>query len=333
MTDDGGAVKILIAGGAGYIGATIASACEDAGHVPVILDDFSTGHPEYVRDRIVYHGDIANAELIARIVHEHPDIFAVIHCAARIVVPESVADPLAYYAANVSDTVVFLRALESAGLTRVVFSSSASVYASADGGGIDEQAPLAPLSPYARTKAMVEAMLSDAGFAGQLRALSLRYFNPIGVDPEGRSGPTSDRPSHVLGLLMRAARDGTTFTITGTDWPTRDGSGLRDFIHVWDLALAHVRAVERFDDVVPSDQGHRVLNIGTGRGTTVRELVEIFREVSGMDVTVAEGPRRAGDAAGGFALVNAAEAALQWRAERSIPDAVRSALQWQNRPR
>lgn len=322
--------KILITGGAGYIGATIASACLDAGIEPLILDDFSVGLPRHVEGRAFYRGDIADGALIDRIVDEHPDLHAVIHCAARTVVPESVADPLGYYEVNVARTVRLLAHLHRRGIHRIVFSSSASVYAGDAVGGLDERAPLGPASPYARTKADVEQILADAASAGAVRALSLRYFNPIGCDPRLRTGPTSPTPTHVLGLLLAAHRTGGSFTITGVDWPTRDGSGVRDFLHVWDLARAHIAAVERFDDVVTDAHPAVVLNVGTGRGTTVRELVDAFTSVAGP-LEVSEGPRRPGDVAGGYALVEAAERALHWRAELTIEDAIRDALAWEER--
>lgn len=325
-------MKVLITGGAGYIGASIASACLDAGHVPVILDDFSTGRVEHVAERIHYRGSIADDRLVDRICAEHRDIGAVIHCAARIVVPESTADPLGYYEANVADSIRLFRSLQRNGIARLVFSSTAAVYAAAEGSdGIAESADLLPLSPYARSKAMVERVLEDAAHAGAMRALSLRYLNPIGVDPLMRTGPTSERPTHVLGMLQRADAEGSAFTVTGTDWPTRDGSGLRDFIHVWDLALAHVRAVERFDDIVSASMPYRVLNLGTGAGTTVRELAAMYAEESGSPLRVIDGPRRVGDTAGAYAAVDAAGELLGWRAERTVREGIRSAIEWRRR--
>ncbi len=323
-------MKVLITGGAGYIGSTIASACLDAGITPVVLDDLSKGIAAYAAGRAFYVGDIADGDLIDRIVGEHPDIDAVIHCAARTIVPESVADPVGYYDVNVGRTIALLAHLRRRGIFRVVFSSSASVYAGDVVGGLDESAMLGPASPYARTKQQVEQILSDAAAAGDVRALSLRYFNPIGCDPRLRSGPTSPHPTHALGLLLTAWRTGGRFTVTGTDWPTRDGSGLRDFLHVWDLALAHVRAVERFDEVTTERTPHVVINVGTGRGTTVRELVASVQAVVGP-LDVQDGPRRPGDVAGGYALVERAEELLAWRAELSVEQAIRDAVAWEER--
>ncbi|WP_217184496.1 UDP-glucose 4-epimerase GalE [Streptomyces sp. AC495_CC817] len=321
-------MKVLITGGAGYIGSTIASACTDAGIGVVIVDDLSTGLRVFGEEHALYEGDIADSGLIRRILAEHPDIDAVVHCAARIVVPESVADPLGYYDANVGKTITLLQVLRDHGIDRIVFSSSAAVYAGESGGGVDESAPLAPNSPYATSKAMVEQILSDAAAAGDFRAIALRYFNPIGADPQLRSGLQNPTPSHALGKIMTAHAAGERFAITGTDWATRDGSGLRDYIHVWDLALAHVAAVQRFDEVVGADEPYRVINLGAGDGVTVRELVAAFERVTGAPLATVETDRRPGDQAGAFALVGRAAELLGWRATRSVDEGVADALAW-----
>lgn len=322
------AMKILITGGAGYIGSTIATASIDAGHETVLLDDLSTGLRSFGEDRSLYVGDFADRAVLDRLFADHPDIDAVIHCAARIVVPESVADPLGYYDANVAKTITFLRRMREAGVGRVVFSSSAAVYQGESGEGVDEDGALAPSSPYATTKAMVEQILADAAAAGDFRAIALRYFNPIGADPQMRTGLQNPMPSHVLGKIMQARAAGTPFTITGSDWPTRDGSGIRDYVHVWDLALAHVAAVTRFDEVATTDAPYQVINLGTGDGVTVRELVSAFERVTGELLDVIETERRPGDQAGAYAIVDRAADVLGWRAQRSLDDGVRDALTW-----
>lgn len=321
-------MKALITGGAGYIGSTVATACLEAGIDTVILDDLSTGRRDFGEDRNLYVGDIADSDLLGRIVAEHPDVDVVVHCAARIVVPESVADPLGYYDANVGKTITLLQNLREAGISRVVFSSSAAVYFGEGGSGVDETAPVAPSSPYATTKAMVESILSDAARSGDLRAIALRYFNPIGADPRLRTGLQNRTPSHALGKIMQAQEAGEPFTITGTDWPTRDGSGLRDYIHVWDLALAHVAAVQHFDTVAPASDPYQIINVGTGDGVTVRELVAAFERVTDQPMPVVEVDRRPGDQAGAYAIVDRAAELLEWQAERSIDDGVRDALAW-----
>lgn len=326
-------MKVLITGGAGYIGSTVATACIEAGMEVVLLDDLSRGLRAFGEGRDLYVGDIADESLLDRLLGDHPDIDAVVHCAARIVVPESVADPLGYYDTNVGKTIVLLRRLREAGISRIVFSSSAAVYAGESGEGVDESGLLAPASPYAVTKAMVERILDDAATAGDFRAIALRYFNPIGADPQLRTGQQTPTPSHALGKIMQARASGEPFQLTGTDWATRDGSGLRDYIHVWDLALAHVAAVQRFDEVATADRPYRVVNLGTGDGVTVRELIAAFERVTGAPLAVVETDRRPGDQAGAFAIVERAAEELGWRAERSVDDGVRDAIAWSERLR
>lgn len=326
-------MKVLVTGGAGYIGSTTAKALEEAGHVPVVLDSLLTGPRAFVRDRIFYEGDVADRALLRRVVEEHPDIDATIHMAARIVVPESVAHPYDYYRDNVAKSLELFDELTRLGKHRVVFSSSASLYATVPGFAVDESAPLDPPSPYARTKRVMEMVLQDLCEASDLRALILRYFNPIGSDPQLESGVYVREPSHVLGQLTLAARgQKDAFTITGTDHPTRDGTGIRDYIHVWDLARAHVAAVERFDEVLVEENARSsIMNLGTGAGVTVRELVETFEEVFGQPVPVREGPPRPGDAVGAYATVDKAKRLLGWSAELDLRDGIASALAWAER--
>src|SRR5437868_880708 len=242
-------MKVLIAGGAGYIGSTVGSACLDAGITPVVLDNLITGRREFAEGRAFYEGDIADGAMIDRIFAEHPDIEAVVHCAALIVVPDSVADPVGYYRANVAKSLEFVGHLLRNGCQRMIFSSSASIYRAGEDLTVDEDSAWDPQSPYARTKAVCEQMFADIAATQPIRILSLRYFNPIGADPQMRTGLQLRRPSHALGKMIEASEEGTPFQITGVDWPTRDGSGVRVYIHVWDLAAAHVAALRRFDEV------------------------------------------------------------------------------------
>ncbi len=325
-------MKVLVTGGAGYIGSTTAKALERAGHVPVVLDSLRTGPRAFVRDRAFYQGDVADRALLRRIVREHPDLDAVIHMAARIVVPESIAEPATYYRENVVASLELFDELAALGLRRVVFSSSASVYAPTDTFEVHESSPLAPTSPYARSKRMMEEVLADLAAATDLRAIALRYFNPVGADPELESGVHLPEPSHVLGRLVMAARgELDAFTLTGVDLPTRDGTGLRDFVHVWDLAEAHVRAVERFDDVVDDERRSVVVNLGTGTGVTVRELVRTFEDVHGSRVPLREAGPRPGDAIGAYANVDLAADLLGWTSSLGLADAIESALRWAER--
>lgn len=322
-------MTILITGGAGYIGSTTATALEQAGHRIVILDDLSAGPRAFTAGRAFYRGDVADRGLLESIKRDHPDIDTIIHMAAKIVVPESVSHPSDYYRNNVAKSLELFDWASAAGIGKIVFSSSASVYAPpTDGTEVTEDSPLAPASPYARTKAQMEQILADIAQAGGPRAVILRYFNPIGSDPALTTGVHVRSPSHVLGQLTLAATGQIdAFTITGTDFETRDGTGLRDYIHVWDLARAHVRAVEAFNAALGGARS-RFFNVGTGRGTTVRELVSAFQSVTGMTIPVIEAPRRAGDVAGAYAGVGRIEAELGWHAELTIEDGIASALAW-----
>ena len=321
-------MKVLIAGGAGYIGSTVASACLDEGIHPVILDNRVTGRREFTVGRDFYEGDIADGGLVDRIFAEHPDIGAVVHCAALIVVPDSVADPVGYYRANVTKSLEFTAHLLRNGCGRMIFSSSASIYATADDFTVTEDSPLAPQSPYARTKAVCEGMFADIAASQDIRVLSLRYFNPVGADPKMRTGLALRRPSHALGKMMTAQEEGVPFQVTGTDWPTRDGSGIRDYVHVWDLAAAHVAALTRFDDVLPAGSSSTVVNLGTGTGTTVRELVAAFNEVADRPIATVDTDRRPGDVAGAYTVGARALELLGWQPRFTVAEGIRDSLRW-----
>ncbi|MBT2224413.1 UDP-glucose 4-epimerase GalE [Nonomuraea sp. NEAU-A123] len=318
-------MRVLISGGAGFIGSTVASACLDAGITPVILDNLVTGRREFAEGRTFYEGDIADGALVDKIFAEQPGIEAVIHCAALIVVPDSVADPVGYYRANVTKSLEFVDHLLRNGCPRMIFSSSASIYRTGDDHTVDESSALDPQSPYARTKAVCEAMFADIAATRPIRVLSLRYFNPIGADPAMRTGLQLRRPSHALGKMIGAHEEGVPFEITGTDYSTRDGSGIRDYVHVWDLAAAHVAALQRFDALSDAEA---VINLGTGSGTTVRELVDAFNRVVARPVEVVETERRPGDVAGAYTRSDLADRLLGWRPRYSIEDGIRHSLEW-----
>ncbi|MCC6146267.1 MAG: UDP-glucose 4-epimerase GalE [Anaerolineaceae bacterium] len=326
-------MKALVTGGAGYIGSTICSALEDAGHTPVVIDSLVTGRREFTHGRIFYEADIADAGALQQIFRDHPDIQATIHCAALIVVPESTTMPYEYYRDNVACSLELFKTLKNLGHGRVVFSSSASIYDVVDGFMVTEAAPLKPTSPYARTKYMMEMILRDFCAAYGMQGIALRYFNPIGADPKMRSGIHVKHPTHVVGKLVDTALEKQPyFEITGVDWPTRDGSGIRDYIHVWDLARAHVHAVTGFDAAFeragqPQD-GYLIINLGTGKGVTVFELVQAFERVWGRDIEKRLAPPRPGDIAGSYANADRARDLLGWQAELSIDEGIASALRW-----
>lgn len=326
-------MKFLITGGAGYIGSTIASALEEAGHTPVILDSLITGREEFTRGRIFYQGDIADKKIVTRAFTENPDIQATVHCAALIVVPESVSRPYDYYLDNVAKSLEFFNLLNKLGHGKVVFSSSASLYDVVPGFMVTEEAPLKPSSPYARTKYMMEMILKDFCSAYGMKGIALRYFNPIGADPKMRSGLYVKNPTHVLGKLVETAQGRLpVFQITGTDYTTRDGTGIRDYIHVWDLARAHVQALANFDNVFNRagnpEENYLVINLGTGKGVTVRELVTAFEKVYGQTINKIETGPRPGDVAGSYCNADTAKRLLGWQAELSIEQGISDALKW-----
>jgi len=325
-------MKILVTGGAGYIGSTIAAALETRGHTPVVLDNLIAGRREFVGDRAFYEADVADHKVLEQVFKDNPDIFCTIHCAALKVVPESMSQPYDYYRANVANSLELFKMLPELGCHRVVFSSSASVYDAVSNFTVTESSPLKPLSPYARTKYMMEMVLQDFCEAYDLKGIALRYFNPIGADPKMRTGLQDKNPSHILGRLVGVALGNIPeFQITGVDWPTRDGTGIRDYIHVWDLAQAHVQAVERFDSAVEGagDSGsYGVINLGTGNGVTVREFVEAFQKVYGSKINHSEAPARPGDIAGAFANADRARDLLGWTTKLTIEDGISDSLKW-----
>jgi len=321
-------MKVLIAGGAGFIGSTIASACVDAGISPVIVDNLGTGRREFTAGRAFYEGDIGDGAVIDRVFADHPDIGAAVQCAALIVVPDSVADPVGYYRANVAKSLEFVAHLLRNGCGRMIFSSSAAIYRPGADLTVDEDSPLDPQSPYARTKAVCEEMFADIAATQPIRVSSLRYFNPIGADPKLRTGLQLRRPTHALGKMIQAYQEGVPFQITGTDYPTRDGSGIRDYIHVWDLATAHLAALERFDVLLAGTANSTVINLGTGTGTTVRELVDAFNSVADRPIEAVETGRRPGDVAGTYTRSDRARRYLGWQPRYSIAEGIRHSLDW-----
>ena len=321
--------KVLVTGGAGYIGSTICSALEDAGHMPIVLDSLVNGYKQFARGRPFYEGDIADDETVGKVFDDHPDIKFVVHCAALTVVPDSVERPYEYYRNNVVGSLNLFRMLAERGCNNVIFSSSASVYDAVSGFMVTEDSPTRPQSPYARSKLITEMVLEDMAAAHGLKAVALRYFNPIGADPMLRSGQAQPSPTQIVNVLVDVARGlRPMFQITGTDWPTRDGTGIRDYVHVWDLAQAHVKAVERIDSFIPEYGGFEVINLGTGSGVTVREIVAAFERVHGSALPKQDAPARPGDVAGAYANADRAAELLGWHAKLTLDDGIRDALAW-----
>jgi UDP-glucose 4-epimerase len=322
-------MKVLVTGGAGYIGSTAVSALSDAGMTPVILDSLVQGQAEFAAHHLFYQGDIADQKLLDRIFQEHPDIDVLMHFAALIDVEESTRQPARYYQENLLKAGTLLTHVLEHGVRRIIFSSTAAVYQGGDGSqGLTESAALDPLNPYARSKLMFEQLLADVSGQYGASALALRYFNPIGADPALRSGPYKPDPSHILGKLTQLVAVGQgEFVINGDDYSTRDGTPVRDYVHVWDLAQAHVAALQFLEG--PAAPAWLVLNVGSGTGVTVREFVEEFQAVSGLGIGVRIGPRRPGDTAGAYADTRQARALLQWTPQLSLRQGITDALAWQ----
>jgi len=300
--------KILVTGGAGYIGAHTVQALERAGFDPVVVDNLSRGHRHNVDPTRLHVMDTAETHRLSSLI-ERERIEAVIHFAAFIAVGESVQKPEMYFVNNVGGSLSLFAAMERAKVSRLVFSSSAAVYGTPERVPIPEDAPFAPVSPYGETKAMVEKILGWLDQCRGLRSISLRYFNACGGDPEGRLGEEHEPETHLIPLLLRAVRTGEPITLFGDDYATADGTCVRDYIHVSDLAEAHVLAVKALLAGGPSG----AYNVGTGAGHSVREVLRAVEDVTGRAVPFVMGARRAGDPASLIADSSRLSSALGWK--------------------
>jgi len=326
----------MVTGGAGYIGSHTLVELMGQGHSVSVVDNFDNGSPralERVRElsngaMTVHEADVRDTDAVRAIaLDERPE--AVIHFAGLKAVGESAERPVDYYDVNVGGTLSTLRAMEEAGCKRMIFSSTATVYGEPDYLPYDEAHPIRPISPYAKSKVMVEQVLEDWAAADPERtALVLRYFNPVGAHASGRIGEDpAGIPNNLMPFLAQVATGRRAhLSIFGDDYDTRDGTGIRDYIHVVDLARAHVAASRRADAVT----GYEVYNIGTGRGYSVKEMHAAFSRAVGRELPFEVAPRRAGDVAEMEANCAKAEAALGWRAELGLDDMVASVWNWQS---
>jgi UDP-glucose 4-epimerase len=320
---------VLVTGGAGYIGSHVTLALRDAGYAVVVVDDLSHGHRSLVPDNTPFvHADIADQEAMTRVLREYRPA-VVMHFAGSIVVPESLTEPLAYYRNNVEGSRRLIESCVAGGVTAFLFSSSAAIYGEASSGLVTEDAPLCPITPYGRTKLITEWMLADVSRTCAMRYAALRYFNVAGADSQGRSGQISNATMHLLKTACEVAtgkRD--SMTIFGDDYPTPDGTCIRDYIHVSDLAAAHVRAMEK----LMAAKENIVLNCGYGHGFSVRNVIDMVREISGKPVPAVVGPRRAGDLPAMVADATRIKAELTWRPGfDDLRAIVASALAWEAR--
>jgi len=320
--------RILVTGGAGYVGAVSVEAFLAAGHDVVVLDDLSTGHRSAVPDgaRLVV-GDYGERSTMAAIFAEE-SVDAILHCAARSLVGESLQEPARYFGDNVAGGIALLEAAREAGVRRFVLSSTAAVYGVPDATPIPEDAPLRPINPYGETKRSLEAVLTWYGRAYEFRCVSLRYFNVAGATEA--IGEDHDPETHLIPAILAAAAAGRPVTLFGDDYPTRDGTNVRDYIHVADLADAHLRAIEA---TAPGDgrigDGFLICNLGNGDGFTNLEVLAAAETAVGRSIAYEVGPRRPGDPPTLVASAGRAAEVLGWHPQRpTLDEMVGSAWEW-----
>lgn len=330
-------MNVLLTGGCGYIGSHVAVVLISAGHEAVVVDNLSNSHREMV-DRMTdivgrrpafYQGDVGDVDLLREIIRRH-HIDAVVHLAGLKAVGESVQQPLRYFQNNVGGTLGLLEAMERESVSRLVFSSSATIYGDPQYLPIDEAHPQRATNPYGRSKLQIEDMLRDVCTARpSLAAVCLRYFNPVGAHESGLIGEHPQGvPNNLMPYVVQVAcGQRTRLSVFGSDYPTPDGTGVRDYIHVMDLAEGHLAALNHLD----AHTGWQAFNLGTGRGFSVLEMIQAFERVSGQAVPYTVTARRSGDVACCYADVQAAQANLNWQATRSLDDMCASAWRFQCR--
>ena len=319
---------VLVTGGAGYIGSHTVLQLVARGERVVVLDNLSTGFRRAVRDVPLIVGNVGDRALVEKVLAEH-NVDTIIHFAAAVIVPESVSDPLKYYGNNTCATRALLETASRAGVKHVVFSSTAAVYGIPSDGIASEDTPTSPINPYGTSKLMSEWMLRDLSAATPLRHVVLRYFNVAGSDPEGRIGQSTAKAT----LLIKVAAEHAVgkrphVSVFGTDFPTPDGTGVRDYIHVADLATAHLNALDYLRAGGPS----LTANVGYGQGYSVREVIGSVEKLAGLKLTVREEPRRAGDPPSLIAKADRVRNTLNWTPRHNQLDTiVRTSLEWEKR--
>lgn len=320
-------MAILVTGGAGFIGSHMVLALLDAGHQVVVLDNLSTGFRWAVpSSATLVMGDVGDQDLVRTVIRKY-DIKAIVHFAGSIVVPESVADPLGYYNNNTVKSRALMEAAVAAGIRQFIFSSTAAVYGNPAENPISEDASPAPVSPYGWSKLMTEIMLADTARAHDFRYVALRYFNVAGADPLGRSGQSTPRATHLIKVACEAALGRRPYVeVFGSDYPTPDGTCIRDYIHVSDLISAHIAAL----DHLKGGGASGTFNCGYSKGFSVLEVIDAVKRVSGVDFEVRRSPRRAGDPAAIIADSQKIRDALGWQPlHADLDEIVSHALSWE----
>lgn len=318
-------MNILVCGGAGYIGSHMVRYLTRHGHGVVVFDNLSMGHREAVSDVPLLVGDLLDLEALRKVFVQH-HIDAVMHFCGRSLVGESVSEPCAYYENNVGGTLTLLKAMREAHVDKLVFSSTAAIFGYPISDLIDEAHPTQPINPYGASKLMVERILADAALAYGLKSVSLRYFNAAGADPSGEIGESHSPETHLIPNVLRVALGEVgALKVFGRDYATRDGTCVRDYIHVNDLASAHLKAIE----YMKSQTGAHVFNLGNGKGFTVLEIVEAVRNVTGKIISLEREPRRPGDPPILVAASHKAREQLQWLPSMSdIENIIETAWRW-----
>ena len=320
--------KILVTGGAGYIGSHVVRQLTDAGQAVVVLDNLSTGFSAAVLGAELIVGDTGDRELVSRVLSEH-GVDTVLHFAAHTIVPESVENPLKYYGNNTCCTRSLLECCSAAGVKHFIFSSTAAVYGIPEGPECTEDSPLSPINPYGTSKLMSEMMLRDLGKATAMRHVILRYFNVAGSDPDGRIGQSTEKATLLIKVAAEVAvGKREQLYVFGTDYPTADGTGVRDYIHVDDLADAHIKAL----DFLRQGGDSATLNCGYGHGYSVREVIDAVNRVNGAPIKVKEEDRRAGDPPALIAKADKIRATLGWSPKYDDLDfIVKTSLDWERK--
>ena len=317
--------KILITGGAGYIGSHTCKLIASSGYEPICFDNLSTGYKDFVKWGPLITGDLRDAALLKDTFYKFkPE--AVIHFAGSSLVGESVSNPLKYYDNNVGSTLSLLNAMKCANVKNIVFSSTCATYGADTNNPIDESFPQKPINPYGASKLMIEIILNSLANTKEINHISLRYFNAAGADKNNEIGEKHNPETHLIPLAINSALGGDKLKVFGNDFPTKDGTAIRDYIHVEDLASAHIKALEYIIDSGKSD----FINLGTGEGYSVKEILTALKDL-GLNPSIIQSPRRIGDPAVLIANANKAKDILNWKPNYNLKEILASAKAWHSK--